>query len=585
MYYHRQQQQTKSSSGQGATTSNNNNNTTDWYYRKLLGVPPPSDTSGRSNNNNTAALLSTKSVAVRQAYAKAVYHYQLERSSSHHKDGVMSEREIMSHVDALLDEAHAQEQTHAKVVAEQAKAWQQQQQQGTPKEYSAVERKNLKDVGATATTSSTTAAPRSDTINNNDDDDEEEKDWFATLQADPRTWQAMQRWSDRLHAIPYNQWTIGATTALDHWIAVTILGVSEDTWQAILQGDHDDDNEIGPAIVAVRQAVFPETILDARKLPLSQSDGTVHDGDDDNHMFDEDDLVNFQDDMDSNSKSVDDLLAALGALSDVSDNRGDGDDNTMGGTSDAPSTTTSPTDRLAVMTDELQEWRRQHQAGSLDETAFYGWTRRYMETAGIDKNALPTSSQEDFAKALLADAPLDRETSDAFWNALTTPEGTEALAADLASQPEMAAMAARFGIAAGTDVDSVAKALWNIAALRPLLDEYANDTVRDAFLAKYGDILLQDVPLEHLVVSNDKQDSIPASALPSSWASVLPATARVRLQMIAFRRNVDGDDLYALWKEHKAGRARYEEKLFRTKRLGIAYGSDVGLHDDEDDEL
>jgi hypothetical protein len=34
--------------------------------------------------------------------------------------------------------------------------------------------------------------------------------------------------------------------------------------------------------------------------------------------------------------------------------------------------------------------------------------------------------------------------------------------------------------------------------------------------------------------------------------------------------------LFALWNQHKAGRARYEEKLFRTGRLGLRYGDDAG---------
>ena len=45
--------------------------------------------------------------------------------------------------------------------------------------------------------------------------------------------------------------------------------------------------------------------------------------------------------------------------------------------------------------------------------------------------------------------------------------------------------------------------LWNVAALRPLLDEYAPEVDREMFFAKYGDILLEGMPLEHLVVMPD----------------------------------------------------------------------------------
>jgi len=150
---------------------------------------------------------------------------------------------------------------------------------------------------------------------------------------------------------------------------------------------------------------------------------------------------------------------------------------------------------------------------------------------------------------------------------------------------EMSAVASRYGVAPGD-----AEALWNLAVLRPLLDEFAPEPERQAFLSKYGDILLEGVPLEHLTVvasHDDENDgAVPASSLPHRWSSTLPATARVRLQVMAYRSNID-DDLYGLWREHKAGRARYEEKLFRTKRLGLTYDQkDPYLYDkDFDDDM
>ena len=216
-----------------------------------------------------------------------------------------------------------------------------------------------------------------------------------------------------------------------------------------------------------------------------------------------------------------------------------------------------------------------------------------METLGIDKNAV---SYDDFSQALLADGPIDQETSHMFWEAVSTRAGAEQVAQVLTENADMAAMAARYGVVdtnlGSDDANSMADALWNVGALRPLLDEYFPENERQAFLNKYGDILLEGLPLEHIAVASseqdDQQDTVPASSLPASWAASLPSTARIRLQMVAYRSNVD-DDLYALWKEHKAGRARYEEKLFRTKRLGLVYGEDARLHDkdahDDDDDL
>uniref|UniRef100_A0A7S3KXM6 Uncharacterized protein n=1 Tax=Amphora coffeiformis TaxID=265554 RepID=A0A7S3KXM6_9STRA len=230
------------------------------------------------------------------------------------------------------------------------------------------------------------------------------------------------------------------------------------------------------------------------------------------------------------------------------------------------------------MTTELQDYRRQKQSGTLDKNVFAGWSRRYRETLGIN-----SVSDADFAEALLADAPLDQDVSDKFWDRLTACSHAEAQVFANEMDKEMSAVASRYGIAPG-DAD----ALWNLAVLRPLLDEFTPETERQAFLTKYGDILLEGVPLEHLTVvspQDDLEGTVPASSLPPRWASSLPPTAHVRLQVMAYRSNID-DDLYGLWKEHKAGRARYEEKLFRTHRLGLTYDQkDPYMYDkDYDDE-
>ena len=71
------------------------------------------------------------------------------------------------------------------------------------------------------------------------------------------------RWSERLNAVPYTEWTIGASTALDHWIARQVLKVSELTWQSTLEAYDTYHLNIGRDIVACREAIFPETIVHA----------------------------------------------------------------------------------------------------------------------------------------------------------------------------------------------------------------------------------------------------------------------------------------------------------------------------------
>ena len=77
------------------------------------------------------------------------------------------------------------------------------------------------------------------------------------------------QWSRMLQesGIPYNEWTVGASTALDHWIARNILQLSEATWQSLLEGNDPSCLSRGQDIVAVRETLFPET-----KLELSENE-------------------------------------------------------------------------------------------------------------------------------------------------------------------------------------------------------------------------------------------------------------------------------------------------------------------------
>jgi hypothetical protein len=61
---------------------------------------------------------------------------------------------------------------------------------------------------------------------------------LAILYSDnQRSFEGMITWTKRLQAVPYRQWTVGASTALDHWIAKRVLGLSEETWLSLLEGD------------------------------------------------------------------------------------------------------------------------------------------------------------------------------------------------------------------------------------------------------------------------------------------------------------------------------------------------------------
>jgi hypothetical protein len=107
----------------------------------------------------------------------------------------------------------------------------------------------------------------------------------------------MARWGDRLSQVPYSRWTIGAATALDHWIARNILGLTELKWQEVLS-KKDRSKSIAKDIITVRHALFPET------LQGHDSNITLEE---ENEVVDEDSKL-----KEEAEKSIDDLLASLG---------------------------------------------------------------------------------------------------------------------------------------------------------------------------------------------------------------------------------------------------------------------------------
>jgi hypothetical protein len=66
--------------------------------------------------------------------------------------------------------------------------------------------------------------------------------------------------------------------------------------------------------------------------------------------------------------------------------------------------------------------------------------------------------------------------------------------------------------------------------------------------------------------------------------------ARFRLEMRPYQSSQDMSAqektrvLFMAWNQHKAGRARYEERLFQTGRLGLRYSDRVPTDDDVDEK-
>ena len=82
-----------------------------------------------------------------------------------------------------------------------------------------------------------------DIIEDIDDADIEEEEESSTIPSilhnKPRIALQLAAWGDRLRQVPYKDWSVGAITALDHWIATNVLEISENNWEKMLAGEED----------------------------------------------------------------------------------------------------------------------------------------------------------------------------------------------------------------------------------------------------------------------------------------------------------------------------------------------------------
>ena len=178
-------------------------------------------------------------------------------------------------------------------------------------------------------------------------------------------------------------------------------------------------------------------------------------------------------------------------------------------------------------------------------------------------------------EALLAEPPMKRDESNAFWSNFRDETQAEIFLSNLRSK-------------AGSDSDeSVAtflrlphdvqvRRLVDLGTLRPLFDEYTPESIRLSFLRRYADALLEGTEVEHLV--SDPMGPITSDDIGSD-PSLLDETdkdKRFRIEKIKYGTDEFGTArsqrarmLYRAWNEHKAGRARYEEAMFKKGKLGL----------------
>mmetsp|Transcript_26078 Transcript_26078/g.71815 ORF Transcript_26078/g.71815 Transcript_26078/m.71815 type:complete len:799 (-) Transcript_26078:64-2460(-) len=611
------------------------------YYRRLLGVPAP---------HVFSTNMGRKAAPLQKAYAAAVKHYELTRT-----EGV-SDKEAMDQVDKILNETKKQEFNQAMETMIKAQKIRQKPNyepedleedeseaalEGDKVDMERIGQKTMEDLieehedtkkeshrklmsqkrygdikmqklyGEKATIVDPQSNPNRPQDRQGDDKDSSKQQtgleslYDNVLGSNPRVLEAMMRWSVRLREVPYAEWTIGASTALDHWIARQVLHMSEETWQSLLEGHDMDLLPLGRSIVQTREALFPETVVNPSEL--DEDDGSV-DGTADPYF--EDDSSSFEKDA-STSKLEEDqsLEALLASLGDMSE--GDNNKSSFGGSQPTPASS-APTNRRKTDQDmdelmaELQDYRRMNAQTPFDswqpedQYSFGEWFDKKFAPAMLpEKGMMSGMDMADVKKALLAAPAVTAEESDKFWSGLQTEQDAVKLLDQMRNDgppPGASILQQAFW---DLSYEEQLQQMLNLGAIRPLLDEYVKESDRLAFIQRYYDVLLTGVPLEYLVPDND-EGSITAADLQFETINRLRLNKndpqRYKVQVVPFRgaaTDIAGalDEkgraipattqqlersraLYKAWNERKANRASYEEEMFKTYRLGLRYGDE-----------
>ena len=297
----------QSSSGEPSTAEE--------YYRRLLG-------SNKAAKMDSA--MGQKSALLNKAYAVAVKQYYIMRTEN------LKEKDALDKVEELLKDEEFTEKTTSRNKAQD------------------LARHNLSSSSRKLKPEERAKTVFPDAITSKKSSLGDEDNAMSMLYSEnQRAFEGMVSWTQRLQAIPYKQWTVGATTAMDHWIAKRVLGLSEETWLALLEGDSPELMGRGRDIVMARHALFPETILEGEESSLQEED------DDDDQEGD----PSADDDLDA-------LLATLGGWNTDETKKFDWKDD--GGASESELGEGDNT--ILELTAQLQDWRAKNV-----ETPFDNW--------------------------------------------------------------------------------------------------------------------------------------------------------------------------------------------------------------------
>lgn len=162
-------------------------------------------------------------------------------------------------------------------------------------------------------------------------------------------------------------------------------------------------------------------------------------------------------------------------------------------------------------------------------------------------------------------------------------EATDLSEEDKTTQTELEAILA-------VPYDTQLHKLVNMGTLRPILDDYAPGSERKSFFEQYTPIFLEGLEMEHLVpdpngpiglddLGTELREELSSEWTPESGGMAAGADGegpRFAIRMVAYGTDEYGSDraqrareMYRLWNEHKANRARFEEALFKRGYLGL----------------
>jgi hypothetical protein len=320
----------------------------EYRQRKLLGFPMQDPA---SRMDGTSAM-GRKSQVLQDAYEFALKQYQIAQEKAYHDDEDLDEKTSIQMVEELLQQEERNERLESRLRARQIRK--ECYTSSDTEDFNFSEKEPSESPSLSSSSTNVHSRFEKNTVP-------------SILHSKPRTIQALNIWGSRLRAVPYAQWTLGASTALDHWIAVDVLGMSEESWNRMLEGrlekdfqesrvsDNDTHVNIGDMarvkdIITVRSTLFPETLFD--NLYSMDSD-TQEDTDGLFHTTATGGLLDAH--QDETERSIDELLASLGGFEDEENN------NYMPSKSSSLNQEDSFDSKVSSMIDSLQDWRAKHQ--------------------------------------------------------------------------------------------------------------------------------------------------------------------------------------------------------------------------------